>query len=95
MNINQLLHFLVVVDECRSAAEVVKELEKLIRSYGFEYYGVVRQPKPDENPMELVLTGEWPEGWPQPHDARGDHGAGSGGRGRNACSVVPVSYHPL
>ena len=65
MNINQLLHFLVVVDEFRSAAEVVSELKKLVHSFGFEYYGVVRQPKPDENPMNLVLTGEWPEGWPQ------------------------------
>jgi LuxR family transcriptional regulator len=70
VNINQLLHFLVIVDECRSAAEVVTALEKLVRSYGFEYYGVVRQPKPDENPMELVLTGQWPEGWPQLYIAK-------------------------
>jgi LuxR family transcriptional regulator len=70
VNINQLLHFLVIVDECRSAAEVVSELEKLVRGYGFEYYGVVRQPKPDENPMNLVLTGHWPEGWPQLYIAK-------------------------
>jgi LuxR family transcriptional regulator len=70
VNINQLLHFLVVVDEFRSAAEVVSELEKLVRSYGFDYYGVVRQPKPDENPMKLVLTGAWPEGWPELYIAK-------------------------
>jgi LuxR family transcriptional regulator, quorum-sensing system regulator SdiA len=70
VNINQLLHFLVVIDECRSAADVVSELEKLVRSYGFDYYGLVRQPKPDENPMQLVLAGHWPEGWPQLYIAK-------------------------
>lgn len=70
MNINQLLHFLVVVDECRTAAEVVSELEKVVRGYGFQSYGIVQQPKPDENPMDLVLTGQWPEGWPQLYIAK-------------------------
>lgn len=70
MNINQLLHFLVVADECRSATEIVAELEKLVAAYGFDYYGLVRQPKPDENPLELVLCGRWPEGWPQMYIAK-------------------------
>lgn len=70
MNINQLLQFLVVADECRSAAEVISELEKLVGSYGFDYYGVVRQPKPNENPLELVLAGRWPDGWPQVYIAK-------------------------
>lgn len=70
MNINHLLHFLVVADECRSASELLLELEKLVRAYGFDYYGVVRQPKPNENPMDLVLAGRWPDGWPQLYIAK-------------------------
>lgn len=65
LSINQLIQFLVVADECRTPEEVVAELETLLRHYRFDYYGLIRQPKPNENPMQLVLMGRWPEGWPE------------------------------
>jgi len=70
MSINQIIQFLVIADECRSAEEVTAELEKLLNHYHFDYYGVVRQPKPNENPMELVLMGRWPERWPETYIAK-------------------------
>lgn len=70
LSINQLIQFLVVADECRTAEEVLTELETLLRHYRFDYYGIIRQPKPNENPMGLVLTGRWPEGWPETYIAK-------------------------
>jgi LuxR family transcriptional regulator len=45
--------------------EAVAEFERLLAIYGFDYYGIVRQPKPNENPMSLVLAGRWPKHWPE------------------------------
>lgn len=50
-------------------AETIPSLEGalcgLIEEYGFDFYGVVRQPKANEDPMGLLLTGRFPDGWPQ------------------------------
>lgn len=65
MNVSNLMQFLVIADECRTADEVITQLAKVIRSYKFDYFGVVRQPRPHESPMDLVLCGDWPKGWPE------------------------------
>jgi LuxR family transcriptional regulator len=65
VNIHSLIQLLVVLEECRKPAGVVVELEHVIRSYGFQYYGLLRQLKPSEDPISLVLAGHWPESWPQ------------------------------
>lgn len=70
MSINQIVQFLVVADECKNAEDLTAELEKLLNHYQFDYYGVVRQPKPNENPMRLVLAGRWPERWPETYIAK-------------------------
>lgn len=70
MSVNQIIQFLVVADECRSPEEVVVELEKLLRVYRFDYYGLLRHPKPHENPMKLVLVGRWPDRWPETYIAK-------------------------
>jgi len=65
MNITLLVQFLALIDEMRSRDEIVQEFERLLDRYGFDFYGIVRQPKPDENPLSLLLAGRWPDGWPQ------------------------------
>jgi len=65
VNINSIIHFLVIAGECRTPAELTAELEKLLGLYRFEYYGLVRQPRPNENPMALVMMGRWPDKWPE------------------------------
>nr|WP_306456968.1 LuxR family transcriptional regulator [Pararhizobium haloflavum] len=45
--------------------EIVSIIADLTRQYGFDYFGILRQPKPHENPMRLILTGSFPEGWPE------------------------------
>src|ERR1700712_5027124 len=64
MNIHSLIQLLVVIEECRTGENVVAELERVIRSYKFDYYGLLKQPKPNSDPMRLVLAGRWPEKWP-------------------------------
>ncbi|MVA24317.1 LuxR family transcriptional regulator [Agrobacterium vitis] len=65
MSVNHLIQFLAVSQGCRSREELILELEKLLEFYKFDYYGLVRSPKPDQNPMSLVIAGRWPEKWPQ------------------------------
>lgn len=70
MNVNSIIQSLVVIDECSTYAQVIAELERLLASYKFDFYGVIRQPKPNEDPMSLVLAGRWPEGWPEVYIAK-------------------------
>ncbi|WFR95106.1 LuxR family transcriptional regulator [Rhizobium tumorigenes] len=63
MNINCLLQLLVIFEECRTVEAVVAELERVVHSYKFDYYGLLKQPKPSADPMSLVLAGKWPDKW--------------------------------
>ncbi|MGO4437317.1 autoinducer binding domain-containing protein [Rhizobium sp. RAF56] len=64
MNISRLVQLLHVIEEFRSADSVIEELAEAIRSYKFAYYGLLRQRKPNTDPMSLVLAGHWPAQWP-------------------------------
>lgn len=70
MNIHSLIQLLVLIEECRTVQSVVTELERTLRSYKFNYYGLLKQPKPDSDPMSLVLAGHWPERWPPVYIAK-------------------------
>jgi LuxR family transcriptional regulator, quorum-sensing system regulator SdiA len=65
VSVNHLIQFMAVAQGCRTREELLLELEKVLEVYRFEYYGIVRNPKPDQNPLSLVLAGRWPEKWPQ------------------------------
>lgn len=65
MNIMLLVQFLALLDELKTREEIVQEFERVLDRCGFDYYGVVRQPKPNENPLSLLLAGRWPGVWPQ------------------------------
>jgi LuxR family transcriptional regulator len=54
----------VVIEECKLAKNVVTELELVLRSYKFDFYGLLKQPRPNTDPMNLVLAGRWPDKWP-------------------------------
>lgn len=64
LKIKSVIEFLETVDDLDSQVAVIDHLERVLETYGFEYYGVVRQPGPSEDPLSLVLAGRWPEGWP-------------------------------
>lgn len=70
VNIHSLIQLLVVLEECRTAEAVVDELNHIFTSYGFEYYGLLRYPKHNEELAGSVLVSHWPEGWSQVYVAK-------------------------
>lgn len=65
MSIHSVIDLLVGIHEHKSTRDVVSRLESILAEYKFEYYGIVRQPRPSENTMGTVLAGRWPAGWPE------------------------------
>ena len=65
MKINVLVQFLALIEELRGREETTAEFERLLKIYGFDYYGLLQAPKPVENPTSLLLAGRWPKGWPE------------------------------
>ena len=64
MNIHSLLQLLVIIEECKLAKNVVGELELVLRSYKFDFYGVLKQPRPNVDLANFILAGRWPDKWP-------------------------------
>lgn len=64
MTVSSIVQCLETVNALESQATVIDQLENLLEIYGFEYYGVMRQPRASEDPLSLVLAGRWPDGWP-------------------------------
>jgi LuxR family transcriptional regulator len=70
VNIHYLIQLLVVLEECRKAEALVDEFQRVVTSYGFEYYGLLRYPKHSEDLIDSMLVGHWPEGWGQVYIAK-------------------------
>ncbi len=64
MKITSVIDFLENVAAFEDQGTVIDELESVLDAYGFEYYGVIRQPKVSDDPLSLILAGRWPDGWP-------------------------------
>lgn len=64
MSIHSLLQLLVVIEECKLAKNVVVELELVLRSYKFNFYGLLKQPRPNVDIEKFILAGRWPDNWP-------------------------------
>lgn len=54
----------MVIEECKLAKNVVAELELVLRSYKFDFYGLLKQPRPNVDLGNFILAGRWPEKWP-------------------------------
>lgn len=65
MSINDIVQFLVMAREHESSKTLLADVEHLLQQYHFEYYGVLQQPRPHQDPMSLVLAGKWPDKWPE------------------------------
>lgn len=65
MSINAIVQFLVMGREHENAKTLIADFEHLLKQYRFEYYGVLIQPRPHQDPMTLVLAGKWPQKWPE------------------------------
>lgn len=65
MTVSAILAAIEQVEQAQSVSAVEEAVLGLTVHYGFDYYGVLRQPKPHEDPMTLLLLGRFPEGWPE------------------------------
>ncbi|KGD87412.1 LuxR family transcriptional regulator [Rhizobium sp. YS-1r] len=70
MNIQLIVQLLVLVGEVKTEAELTAELESLLKAYGFEYYSVLVQPRPNQDPARVALASRWPAGWPEIYAGR-------------------------
>jgi len=64
VNIHSLIELLVVIEECERTKDVVAELELVLRSYKFDFYGLLRQTRPNVDIANFMLAGRWPDQWP-------------------------------
>nr|WP_205926079.1 LuxR family transcriptional regulator [Rhizobium sp. P38BS-XIX] len=64
VNIHSLLQLLVIIEECKTTKSVVSELEQVLRSYKFDFYGLLKQPRPNVEISSFMLASRWPENWP-------------------------------
>jgi LuxR family transcriptional regulator, quorum-sensing system regulator SdiA len=69
MSINAIVQFLVMGREHGSPKTLIADFEHLLRQYPFAYYGILKQPRPHQDPMGLVLAGKWPDKWPETYIA--------------------------
>lgn len=70
MSVQSIVELLVLVSETKTRNELVTLLEGLLKSYRFDFYGILAHPKPHENPAKLMLAGRWPEGWQETYVAK-------------------------
>lgn len=70
MNIHLLIQLLVILEECTSPEAVVEELDRVILSGGFTFYGLLRHAKQGSDPWGVTLASRWPDTWPQIYAAK-------------------------
>lgn len=63
MRLNEIVRYLVTIDEATSRDLVIKEFEILINAFGYKYYCIFHEPKPIENPAQLIIAANWEKRW--------------------------------
>lgn len=63
MRLNDIMHYLVAIGEVPSRDMAIKEFEQLIDAFGYKYYCVFHEPKPIENPAQLIIAANWEARW--------------------------------
>lgn len=63
MRLNDIIRYLVTIGEVPSRDLAIKELEQLIDLFGYKYYCIFHEPKPIENPAQLIIAANWEPRW--------------------------------
>ena len=63
MRFGNIMHYLVAISEVPDRDVAISEFEKLIDTFGFEYYCIFHEPKPVENAAQLIAAANWPAAW--------------------------------
>lgn len=63
VRLNDIMHYLVAIGEVPTRDLAIKEFEQLIDSFGYKYYCIFHEPKPIENPAQLIIAANWEPHW--------------------------------
>jgi LuxR family transcriptional regulator len=63
LNVQLIIQLLVLAGEAKFESELMTQLYSLLKAYGFDYYGLSLQPRPNQQPQENIISARWPEGW--------------------------------
>jgi LuxR family transcriptional regulator len=63
VRLNDVMHYLVAIGEVPSRDRAIKEFEQLIEGFGYKYYCLFHEPKPIENPAQLIIAANWETRW--------------------------------
>ncbi|MCK8781402.1 LuxR family transcriptional regulator [Rhizobium sp. NTR19] len=70
MSIQLIVQFLVLVEETKTEAELIAQLESVLKPYGFEYYSIRLHSRQHQNSGHDVLAAHWPEDWEENYASR-------------------------
>jgi LuxR family transcriptional regulator len=57
------MRYLVAIGEVPSRDMAIREFEQLIDTFGYKYYCIFHEPKPIENPAQLIVAANWEKRW--------------------------------
>jgi len=63
VRVNDIMRYIVAVGEVPSRDMAIKEFEQLIDAFGYKYYCFFHEPKPIENPAQLIIAANWEKRW--------------------------------
>ncbi|MGV3550307.1 helix-turn-helix transcriptional regulator [Rhizobium sp.] len=70
MRLNDIMHYLVAIGEVPVREKAIKEFEHLVGALGYERYCIFNEPKPIENPDQLILASNWTAEWTERYVAK-------------------------
>lgn len=63
MRLNDIIRYIVTIGETPSRDVATRELNTLVDLLGYKFYCIFHEPKPIENPAQLILAGNWEQRW--------------------------------
>lgn len=70
VRLNDILRYFVTIGEVPSRDLAIKEFEQLIDAFGYKFYCIFHEPKPIENPAQLIVAANWEQRWIERYVAR-------------------------
>ncbi|RYE55701.1 MAG: hypothetical protein EOP18_05505, partial [Rhizobiaceae bacterium] len=63
MRLNDIIRYLVTIGETPSRDVATREFEQLVELLGYKFYCIFHEPKPIENPAQLIVAANWDPRW--------------------------------
>ena len=63
VRLNEIISYLVTIGETPGRDVAIREFEKLVALLGYKFYCIFHEPKPIENPAQLIVAANWEPRW--------------------------------